>query len=299
MTRVPWPELAAPVRARVEDYLGGRVVEAVTQTGGFSPAAAARLLLDTGDRAFVKAVAPGVNDRATELYRAEARVAAALPASVPAPRLLTSFEHDGWVVLLFENVDGRPPATPWRRDELDRVLTTVDRLAADLTPSPLAVPPIGKLFGEMFRGWRLLLDEDKQGLDPWIIRHLDGLAELESGWAAAAAGDTLLHADLRADNVLLTADRVHIVDWPYASLGASWFDRLNMLPSVALQGGPDPAELLPDPDPAVTRVLAALTGYYVRQSRQPPPPGIPTVRAFQAAQGEIALDWLRRRTGWA
>ncbi|MFD9943979.1 phosphotransferase family protein [Nonomuraea sp. NPDC059023] len=291
--------MAAPVRARVEDLLGGHVTEAVTQTGGFSPATAARLLLDTGRRAFVKAVGPGVNDRATALYRDEARVAAALPPSVPAPRMLTSFEQDGWVVLLFEDVDGRPPAMPWRRDELDRVLAAADELAASLTPAPIDAPPIAELFGQMFRGWRRLLEEDHDGLDPWIAGNLGALAELESGWERAAAGDTLVHADLRADNVLLTDERVYVVDWPYACLGAAWFDRLAMLPSVAMQGGPRPGELLADPDPALTCVIAALAGYFVRQSRQPPPPGIPTVRAFQAAQGEVAVDWLRERTGWS
>ena len=49
---------------------------------------------------------------------------------------------------------------------------------------------------------------------------------------------------------------------------------------------------------AVTAVLAALTGFFVRQSRQPPPPGLPTLRAFQAAQGRTALAWLKVRTTW-
>jgi hypothetical protein len=36
----------------------------------------------------------------------------------------------------------------------------------------------------------------------------------------------------------------------------------------------------------------------VRQSRQPHPPGLPTLREFQAAQGRTALAWLKIRTGW-
>jgi hypothetical protein len=49
---------------------------------------------------------------------------------------------------------------------------------------------------------------------------------------------------------------------------------------------------------AVTTTLAAWTGFLVSASRQPPPPGLPTLRAFQLGQGLVALDWLRRRTGW-
>ncbi len=57
-------------------------------------------------------------------------------------------------------------------------------------------------------------------LDGWSARHLDRLARLEAEAPAAAVGDTLLHLDLRADNLLLTRDRVVVVDWPHARVGA-------------------------------------------------------------------------------
>jgi len=48
----------------------------------------------------------------------------------------------------------------------------------------------------------------------------------------------------------------------------------------------------------VTAVLGAITGFFIRQSRQPSPPGLPTLRQFQLDQGLPALEWLKRRTGW-
>ncbi|MFI7417731.1 phosphotransferase family protein [Nonomuraea sp. NPDC049684] len=296
--RVPWQEVHPLVREAVEGFLGGRVVEAVTQEGGFSPAAAVRLRTDGGRRAFVKAVGPEPNPDSVRIYRSEVRNAAALPESVPAPKLLTAFELEGWVALVFEDVEAVHPAMPWRRDELDRVITALKEMSAALTPSPIEARTVGEVMGDSFQGWRRLLDEDTAGLDPWALRHLPELAELESGWAAAAAGDTLVHADLRADNVLLTHDRVYVVDWPWACLAAPWYDQVAMLPSVGMQGGPAPHELFDDPDPAVTAVVAALTGYFVRHGRLPDPPGLPTLRAFQRAQGVVALEWLKRRTGW-
>ncbi|MFG1698085.1 hypothetical protein [Nonomuraea sp. NPDC049309] len=297
--RVPWADVPASVRAAVEDFLGDGVAEAVTQPGGFSPAAACRLRTRGGKRAFVKAVGPEPNADAVRIYRSELRVARALPASVPAPRLLTGFELDGWVVLVFEDVEGRHPAMPWRRDELDRVLAAIEEMSAALTPAPIDVPPIGEVFGDQFQGWRRLLEEDTTGLDPWALRHLGELAELETGWDTAAAGDTLAHADLRADNILLAGDRVYVVDWPWAARAAPWFDLVAMLPSVGMQGGPPPHELAELPGDDVTKAVAAMTGFFVHMSRQPPPPGLPTLRAFQRAQGVVALDWLKRRTGWA
>ena len=49
---------------------------------------------------------------------------------------------------------------------------------------------------------------------------------------------------------------------------------------------------------AVTTALAAFAGFLLGGARLPDPPGLPTLRAFQLGQGLVALDWLRRRTGW-
>jgi aminoglycoside phosphotransferase (APT) family kinase protein len=309
--RLTWSLAPTWLRDAVEDRLGARVVEAVTQPGGFSPGVAARLKTATGGRAFVKAVGPEPNPESAAIYRAEARIAAALPAGVPAPRLLGSFDEAGWVALLFEDIEGRPPAQPWVAAELALVLDALARLAEVLTPSPIDVPAAADRFGEDFQGWHRLAkggrraEESLTGLAPWARRHLADLAALEAGWGAAAAGASLVHADLRADNLLLADDRVVVVDWPWACLAAPWFDLVAMLPSVRMQGGPPPEALFSDhpvartADPqAVTAVLAAITGFFVQQSRQPPPPGLPTLRDFQAAQGRAALAWLEIRTGW-
>lgn len=49
-------------------------------------------------------------------------------------------------------------------------------------------------------------------------------------------------------------------------------------------------------DPAAVDVfVVALAGYFTRRSLLPPPPGLPTVRAFQAAQGRIARGWAADR----
>jgi hypothetical protein len=111
--------------------------------------------------------------------------------------------------------------------------------------------------------------------------------------------------DLRADNLLVTDDQVWVVDWPSAARGHPLLDLVAFAPSVAMQGGPEPATTLAlsltGREAARDRLLplvCAVAGYFVCRSALPPPPGLPTVRAFQAAQGEVALGWLRALTGW-
>ncbi len=189
-----------------------------------------------------------------------------------APRLLATFDTGGWVALVFEDVDGWTPAQPWDPAELTRVLDALADLALALTPAPIAAPPVADALGPAFRGWRQFASQaeggtELAGLDPWAIRNLAGLAGLEASWESAAAGDSLVHADIRADNLLLTPDRVFVVDWPWACLAQPWLDLLGLLPSVRMQGGPPPQAIFDqhpvarDADPAaVTAVLAGLAG---------------------------------------
>jgi aminoglycoside phosphotransferase (APT) family kinase protein len=300
--RLPWDGLPAELRAAIEQRLDAPVARAVTRPGGFSPGLAATLELADGRRVFAKAVGPEPDPESAELHRREARIAAALPPETPAPRLLFSVEHEGgWVALVFEHVDGREPELPWRADELERVLAALTELSRTLTPSPAEAPPVAESVGEMLRGWRTLAADGAAGIDPWAAEHLDELAALEARWAEGAGGSTLLQGDIRADNILLTSDRVVFVDWPHACVGAAWLDLLLFLPSVAMQGGPPPWEVFEahplgrDVEPErFVPVVAAVAGYFVQRSTLPPPPGLSTVREFQRAQGVETLAWLRR-----
>jgi len=254
---------------------------------------------------FVKLVSGDANPESPEIHRQEAKILSELPPDAPVAHLLEVYDDGNWVGLVLEDVPGRQPRLPWQAHELNRVLDALDELAARMTPSPVAVPafaddPLGG--GEGFA----LLDKIGFGqrLDPWVERHLDRLVHLESA-LADSHGETLAHGDVRADNVLLTDDRVVFVDWPWASRGAEWLDLVLFLPSVAMQGGPAPWEVFgsrrharPARAEAVTAVVAILAGFLVSRSLEAAPPGLPTLRPFQAAQATHAVAWLRERTGW-
>lgn len=311
--RLPWSALPAAVRARIEDALGARVEAAETARGGFSPGLAARLRLQGGREVFAKAAGPRPNPDTPGMHRAEVAVLRALPPLPNVPRLLAALDlagdpdpdAEGWVALVSAAADGRTPDLPWRPGDLDRVLAALPALWRALTPAPLrspAVPRLRDLVARDLRGWHLLAG--RAGLDAWSARHRGALVALEDAAPDAVDGDTLLHLDLRADNVLLGADRVWIVDWPHATVGAAWFDLACLAPSVAMQGGPRPAalfarlptDLAPRPE-ALRAGVACLAGFFTERSLRPPPPGLPTVRAFQAAQAEVARAWLRESTG--
>lgn len=302
--RLQWEQLPRALQRTIEAMVGARVVGSVSGTGGYSPSLASRCDLDDGRRVFVKAVSAEQNPETPGMLRREIDVTRYLSADVPAPSLLDAFDDGEWIAAVFEYVDGRAPMQPWRDDELRAVCSAALRLGQASVGDELRalLPTAEDRLAPMFDNWEILAASPADGLDPWAAAHLDVLVALESGWRDAVAGDSLLHNDVRSDNTLIEpSGRVVFVDWPHACIGASWLDLVCMVPSVVLEGGrPEDVFRLADAvvdDRAVDAMLATLLGYFVERGARPDPPGLPTVRAFQRAQAEVTLDWLRTRLG--
>lgn len=272
-------------------------------TSGFTPGLASVLQSGSGERFFVKAASSRPNPQTRQAHRREARIVTALPSAVPAPRMLWMDEIEGWTVLVFEYVEGVGPRLS-DPVHLAQVLRTVQTLAEVLTPSPVEAPFLSDDAATDFHFWRATLEAGTR-LSPRFGSGLDGavpaLAALEQQWPEAARGGSLLHGDLRLDNMLITDGGVVVVDWPNACIAAPWVDLALMVPNLAWHGVDvhpilEHHPLLSEVDPdAVDAVISALTGYFLAASMKSPPPGIPTVRDFQAQQAAAGLHVIARR----
>ncbi|BCW68638.1 hypothetical protein NicSoilB4_34010 [Arthrobacter sp. NicSoilB4] len=302
--RIGWADLPDSVRSAVEDMVGSPVIAAHTQPGGYSPGSADRVVTAKGTRFFVKAVTGSLNSESPQLHRREARIMNLLPAGLPIPQLVGTHDDGEWVALVFSDVDGRHPQLSG--PDLHAVLDAVDAISArPLQPEALEIlPSLTDEVRGIFEGWARLRNDPHPGLDPWAAGHHALLESLSAAAADNVGGDRLAHVDLRADNVLIDGGgRAVIVDWPWAAHGASWFDALTLLVDARVN---DPAcdteaalrEHLVFTSAApeqVDSVLAALAGYFLDNARRPSPPGLPTLRAFQQAEGAACLGWLRER----
>ncbi len=309
--RLTWEDLPDRIREAIQEGIGDQVIAAESMSSGYSPGLASRLTTVSGHRVFAKAVSNLINADSPGFHRREIEIAAHLPETAPVPRLLWSTaELDGeeWAVLVFEEVVGHPPAQPWIPAEFDRVVDALNALSADLTPSPVAPEVVGRSADAnalVHPNWQNLAAHSALHPDPLVQRNLDRLMQVERGVRGVLEGNTLLHFDLRGDNMLLTEDGVVIVDWPHAEVGPAWMDGVFFAPSVVLEGGPDPEALVQrldamrsaDPD-ALTTGLVAVAGFFTEHGARPPVPGLPGLREFQEAQGAVARRWVAQRTGW-
>ncbi|MGP9526862.1 phosphotransferase [Glutamicibacter sp. AOP5-A2-18] len=304
-TRITWANLPEHVRLGIEQILGSSVVESIGQQGGFSPGTADRVRTASGRTAFVKAVNSSLNEVSPVIHRKEAAITAALPLELPAASLIGTFDDGDWIALILSDVEGSHPHVPWRTNELTLVLDALLDLTRTAVPEGLEhLPKLSQELSVDFGGWARVRADLPESCDPRIRANLDRLEHLAEHGLSTLDGDSLVHTDVRADNVLITRDNGAIlVDWPWACIGAHWFDALTVLVNVRVFDPSFDVESVVQSHPvfattnasSVDGVLAGLGAYFVDVARRPAPLGLPTLRVFQQQQGEAVMGWLRQR----
>jgi len=294
--RLEWSHLPPVIRRAVERRLGSPVVEADSQGGGFTPGFASVLTCEDGSRHFVKAASTKAQRPFAEAYREEARKLRTLPPGVPVPRLLWVHDADDWLVLGIEHVEARAPHRPWTEADLAACSAMLVDTAAALTPAPgLGLTTFAEEFAAFPSYWTALRD----------LPCAAEAAALAGRLAEIATGDTLVHTDVRDDNLLVAEDgRVWLCDWNWPVVGPGWFDSLILLVGPCGDGLDVSARLASHPllsavdSDAVDIALALVTGYFLASARQPVPPASPYLRDVQRWQGEVCYSWLAERRDW-
>jgi aminoglycoside phosphotransferase (APT) family kinase protein len=295
--RLEWKHLPPEVRRYVEGRLGSPVVRAESQGAGFTPGFASRLVGASGDCLFVKAASKKAQRPFAEAYAEEARKLAALPHDLPTTRILWSHEDDAWVVLGFEDVDGRNPSRPWSEPDLQACLATLEKVAA-VAPPP-GLKPVHEELPSLVSGWQHV----------WRTRpewqHLSEAASLAAELPSIPS-TALVHCDARDDNFVITDDGTALLcDWNWPVLGPPWLDTVDLLISFHGDGGDADRALSTSPLAAsgppehIDIWLAAYAGFMLESRDRPVPPTSPHLRAHQAWYAEAAWSWLAQRRGWA
>jgi hypothetical protein len=300
--RLEWPHLPPSVRSAIEERCGSPVAGATTQNSGFTPGFASVLECEDGSRHFVKAASTKAQRMFADAYREEARKLGSLPAEAPAPPLLWTLDLDDWFVLSTQYVEARAPRRPWREDDLRRCLEMLTAAVPVLTPPPagLELPHASEELADWPAHWTRV-----RTVRPGLA-HLDEAAALAGRYVEAMAGETLVHTDVRDDNILLTTDaRALLCDWNWPMVGAAWLDSLFLLIGPRGDGLDVERVIAGHPllsavaDEAIDIVLALVTGYFLKSAEDPVPPSSPFVRDAQRWQGEVCWSWLSERRGWA
>jgi hypothetical protein len=199
---VLWHELPARVRAAIEEHAGP-----VTgcEPAGEGLSSSLRLILRTArGSVFAKGCGPGDGESQAWRLDLSARLSPHV-GKISAP-LLWRVTRDGWDVLGFEYLPGRPwadqkPGSP----DIPKML----RILRELEGIP-APPALGVTAADC---WGQYAD------DP-----------------AALDGDALVHRDPNPTNFVVGADRAWLVDWGWAVRGPAWLTAAQLVLSMVESG---------------------------------------------------------------
>jgi hypothetical protein len=257
------PHERPEVLERVATALGQPVVRWERPECGLSAAERWITGLADGSSVFVKAA----TDPETTGWLANERDALLVAGDRFGPAVVGWLDDQPAPILITEDLcNGYWPAgtgsTHWRAGDIDAVLSDLDLLrtmpAGDLDQVP-----------EPSRHWENLLADgrlSRAGLctSKWIAAN---------GPALVAADDLelpadqmiLVHGDVRSDNLcVLPNGQVRFVDWSQAGAGHPLSDLVMLLPTLRLEGGPEPATVITEPAELITRAagstLARATG---------------------------------------
>jgi len=200
------------------------------------------------------------------------------------------------VVLVLEDLSGADWPPPWSSQRIGSVLGMLSDVRSSARPSGL--PRLEDMRGAIV-GWPTVADDPGPMLSTgvcsahWLEAALPAL--LRAADAAELDGDDLLHADVRSDNLCFKPIGPVLVDWNIACVGNGEFDVAFWLPSLQLEGGPQPWEVLPD----ARELATVVAGFFAARAGLPRPAGAPAVRDFQVRQLEVALPWAARELGQA
>jgi hypothetical protein len=273
---------------RIMRAVGSRPVAYRPRGGGYSSADRFSVTLADGRSVFVKSAAA---ENLAGWLRREREVYGALDGSF-IPRLV-GWDDDGERPLLaIEDLSDADWTPLWDKARVDAVLSALADIAAAAPPPNTA--PVEVSFAGLFGRWEIVADDPAPFLSAglrdaaWLDRALPLI--LEAADAAPVGGSGLCHLDVRSDNMCFRDGTAVLVDWNWTSLANPDLDVAAWLPSLRVEGGPPPWEVLPG-QPGLAAFVA---GVWAAVVGLPPPETAPTVRAMQRAQLEVALDWLDR-----
>jgi hypothetical protein len=210
---------------------------------------------------------------------------------------LEAFDDDPlYPVLVLEDLSDADWDIRWNVDRIALVRSALAELAA--SEPPPNTQPMRQAFPQLFGRWHVVREDPEPFLSTgirsraWLGRALPTLTAAAD--SVRADGDDLLHLDVRSDNLCFRDGAAVLVDWNWCSTGNADLDVAAWLPSLAIEGGPQPWEVLP----AAADYAAFLAGFWAAEVGLPPPTTAPTVREGQRRQLEVTLAWCEHEFGF-
>lgn len=235
------------LRDLVEDASHKKAVHWAVPDCGLSSAHRFSVTLEDNSKVFVKAS----TDEWTERWLRTEHLVLSSVRGAFMPSVITWIDDPGTrPVLVSEDLSHAYwPAShngvAWREGDFDLLFNSIQELSSHTPP-----PELFALQNRKTSIWSGIADDSAAFLqlglcsETWFRRSVDALIEAERN--VDVTGNYLVHGDVRSDNICILDSKIIFVDWSHASRGHRLHDLATVLPTLYLEGGPAPYQIMPN-----------------------------------------------------
>ena len=167
------------------------------------------------------------------------------------PQVIAWIDEVGtWPILISQDLNNAywpssHKGVTWREGDFDLLFNGIKELSTVTVPMGLQ-----SLNNQFVTVWPKLAADPTAFLNlklcsaAWLAKAIDALVAAESN--ADVTGPYLVHGDLRSDNICFLGSQVMFVDWSHAAGGNGAQDLAMLLPTLYLEGGPAPYQIMPN-----------------------------------------------------
>ena len=231
----------------IEDSVGKKAVEFTQPDCGLSAAHRFSVKLEDGTRVFVKAA---TDDDTSRWLHTEHLVLSTMSTELMPSVVAWIDPRDAFPVLITEDLShaywpASHAGVTWRDGDFDLLFAAIERLS-----SLPANPALRALVNRRTSSWSTIVAKPESFLnlglcsDRWFGNAIDMLIDAER--SADIMGDTFIHGDIRSDNICILGPQVKFVDWSHSARGSSTYNLAQVLPTLHLEGGPPPFDVMPN-----------------------------------------------------
>lgn len=214
---------------------------------GLSAALRYSVVLDDNSRIFVKA---STDEETAQWLRNEHLLLSSINAKF-APAVIAWIDTpDMHPVLITEDLShaywpASHAGVNWRDGDFDLLFEALRNMGSVTPPRSLTAMQNNK-----HSLWTKVANDPKPFLnlklcsEKWFADSIDVLTHAES--TRDITGTSLVHNDVRSDNICILNNRVKFVDWSHAAIGSASHDLCTLLPTLHLEGGPSPYSVMPN-----------------------------------------------------
>lgn len=281
------------LRELLEDAIGKKSVRWTVPDCGLSSAHRFSVLFENSYSVFVKAA----TDEDTEQWLRNEHLALSSGNRKFMPRVIEWLDIPGIrPVLITEDLSmaywpASHAGVTWRPGDIDLLFDGLKELSA--AQAALTLPVLRNRRTSI---WSDIANDPASFLNlklcskQWLNQSISALIEAEK--STDVTGDRLVHGDMRSDNICIAGSQVIFVDWSHAARGNGRHDLASVLPTLHLEGGPDPYQLMPEGGSHASAASAMHIRRLLEDSSMPE-----WLRAVFVRIIGVELEWVARCLG--